>query len=104
MFNEEGMVNKIITAGVIGMIAWVLVNTNDMSRSIAVLDTKVSALESIVSLAAQDRYTSKQAESDKKFIESQISRLEVWTQNLSNRLRDLEDDIRDQNGVNKNVK
>ena len=104
MFNEEGILNKIITTGVIGMIAWVLVNTNDMSRSIAVLDTKVSALEAIVSLGTKDRYTSQQAESDKKFIQAQIDRLEVWTQNLSNRLRELENDVRDRDGAAKNAK
>ena len=104
MFNEEGILNKIITTGVIGMIAWVLVNTNDMSRSIAVLDTKVSALEAIVQLGTKDRYTAQQAESDKRFIQSQIDRLETWTQNLSNRLREVENDIRDQKGADKNAK
>jgi hypothetical protein len=94
MFNEEGIGNKIITAGIIGMIAWVLVNTNDMSRSIAVLDTKMASLEAVVSIAAQDRYTAKQAETDNKHLQNQIDRLETWTQNLSTRLRELEDYVR----------
>lgn len=90
MFEESGWVNRIITAGIIAMIGWTLMTVQDLSVEIAVIQSKFETLENTISLTQQDRYTRSEALSDRALLEQRITRLETWTERLSDRVQELE--------------
>lgn len=75
MFNEEGLLNKIVTAAVIGLLGWLVVTTQQMSVQQAVVATKLEGVESLI-VAMQSTYMTK-AEADLRIgvIERELTRM-----------------------------
>ena len=94
MNKDDNLLSKIISAAVIGLLSWNTYTTQNLSVSVAVLETRVSSLQEIISSSVMDRYTNSQAQSDHALIDQRIKRLEEWNQNLSERIRLLEQEAR----------
>lgn len=94
MNKDDNLISKIISAAVIGLLSWNTYTTQNLSVSVAVLETRVSSLQEIISSSVMDRYTNSQAQSDHALIDQRIKRLEEWNQNLSERIRLLEQEAR----------
>lgn len=94
MNKDDNLLSKIISAAVIGLLSWNTYTTQNLSVSVAVLETRVSSLQEIISSSVMDRYTNSQAQSDHALIDQRIERLEEWNQNLSERIRLLEQEAR----------
>ena len=94
MNKDDNLLSKIISAAVIGLLSWNTYTTHNLSVSVAVLETRVSSLQEIISSSVMDRYTNSQAQSDHALIDQRIKRLEEWNQNLSERIRLLEQEAR----------
>lgn len=65
MFNEEGIVNKLVTAAVIGLLGWNVMTTQRLAIDVAVISEKVDANASgveIVVLQAQIQQLEKRIE------------------------------------------
>ena len=92
--KDDNLLSKIISAAVIGLLSWNTYTTQNLSVSVAVLETRVSSLQEIISSSVMDRYTNSQAQSDHALIDQRIERLEEWNQNLSERIRLLEQEAR----------
>lgn len=93
MFEESGWVNKIITAGIIGMVGWTLLTVNSLDKNMAVMQTKLNTLELVFEKGTADRYTRSEASSDRALLEQRLSRLEEWNQRLSDRINSAETKI-----------
>lgn len=93
---EDSLLNKLISFAVIGLLSWNVWTTQQLSVSVAVLETQVEGIQNSVSSSLLDRYTGTQANSDFSLVEQRLQRLEDWNQNLSERLRVLEQDLRKQ--------
>jgi hypothetical protein len=94
MNKDDNLISKIISAAVIGLLSWNTYTTQNLSVSVAVLETRVSSLQETISNSVIDRYTNSQATSDFALVEQKIKRLEEWNQNLSERIRLLEQESR----------
>jgi len=94
MNKDDNLISKIISAAVIGLLSWNTYTTQNLSVSVAVLETRVSSLQETISSSLMDRYTNSQAQSDHALIDQRIERLEEWNQNLSERIRLLEQEAR----------
>jgi len=92
--KDDNLLSKIISAAVIGLLSWNTYTTQNLSVSVAVLETRVSSLQETISSSLMDRYTNSQAQSDHALIDQRIERLEEWNQNLSERIRLLEQEAR----------
>lgn len=91
---EDSLLNKLISFAVIGLLSWNVWTTQQLSVSVAVLETQVEGIQSSVSSSLLDRYTGTQANSDFSLVEQRLQRLEDWNQSLSERLRVLEQESR----------
>lgn len=91
---EDSLLNKLISFAVIGLLSWNVWTTQQLSVSVAVLETQVDGIQKTVSASLTDRYTGSQANSDFSLVEQRLQRLEDWSQNLSERLRVLEQELR----------
>lgn len=91
---EDSLLNKLISFAVIGLLSWNVWTTQQLSVSVAVLETQVEGIQSSVSSSLLDRYTGSQANSDFSLVEQRLQRLEDWNQSLSERLRVLEQESR----------
>lgn len=91
---EDSLLNKLISFAVIGLLSWNVWTTQQLSVSVAVLETQVEGIQSSVSSSLLDRYTGTQANSDFSLVEQRLQRLEDWNQSLSERLRILEQESR----------
>ena len=83
MFDEEGIINKIVTAAVIGLLGWNVVTTQQLAVQVAVISEKVDTIQ-------QQQVSS----ADIAVIQDQTVRQEQWLNNLSRRLADVENFIR----------
>lgn len=83
MFNEEGIINKIVTAAVVGLLGWNVVTTQQLAVQVAVISEKVDTIQ-------QQQVSS----ADIAVIQDQTARQEQWLNNLSRRLADVENFIR----------
>jgi hypothetical protein len=83
VFNEEGIVNKLVTAAVIGLLGWTVMTTQQLAIDVAVISEKVDT-------SIRQQVSS----SDIAILQDKIVRLENWNQNLSTRLANVEDYIR----------
>ena len=92
---EDTLLSKIESAAMIGLLGWNLMTTQRLSLEVAVISSKLQTLEAFI----PDSYTTKEAISDGKVVEQRIKRLEEWNQNISERLRSLEEAAR--NGTKK---
>lgn len=95
MFEEAGMVNKIITAGIIGMIGWILLSVTGMSTKVAVIETKLEAINNSVVAFGVNNYTQTEATADKAIVDQRLILIEAQTDHLEKRVRDLENELRD---------
>ena len=91
---EDSLLNKLVSFAVIGLLSWNVWTTQQLSVSVAVLETQVDGIQKTVSASLTDRYTGSQANSDFSLVEQRLQRLEDWSQNLSERLRVLEQELR----------
>lgn len=94
MNKDDNLISKIISAAVIGLLSWNTYTTQNLSISVAVLENQVSSLHMTINNSLSDRYTINQAKSDAALVEQRIKRLEDWNQNLSERIKALEQEAR----------
>lgn len=84
MFNEEGILNKLVSTIVVGLLGWNVMTTQQLSVEVAVISQKVETIQQQqVSMA------------DIAVTQDKIIRLETWMNNLSRRLADVENHIRE---------
>ena len=88
-------IERMALAGIGALLAWNVYTTSLLVTDVAVTNVQLSALERSIQAQSIDRYTKSEATSDKAFYDQRLNRLESWSQNLSNRLADLENDVRD---------
>lgn len=86
MFNEEGMLNKLLTVAVVGLLSWNVLTTHRLSVDVAVMKNSLQS-------ATEDRYTQNQANSDFRILEGNLKTLEVEQKRILERLRNLEGKI-----------
>lgn len=79
----EQHISVILQIMVVGLLAWSLKTTQELSSDVSVLKVQVQALQVLVQQAANDRYRAADAEkdvsriySDMKTLETRITRLE----------------------------
>lgn len=84
---EGSIVDKIITAAIIGLLGWNLMTTQRLAVDVAVLNNTIVTVLS-------DRYTGTQATSRANEVDRRLDRLEQWNQNLSSRVANIENDLR----------
>lgn len=87
---KDSLFDKLVSVAIIGLLSWTVYTTNQTQQDLAVLSAEVNGMDTALNLAARDRYTSAQAASDFALIENKIERVETWSQNLSERVRFLE--------------
>jgi hypothetical protein len=84
MFNEDGVLNKLVSTIVVGLLGWNVMTTQQLSVEVAVISQKVETIQQQqVSMA------------DIAVTQDKIIRLENWMNNLSRRLSDVENHIRE---------
>lgn len=84
MFNEDGILNKLVSTIVVGLLGWNVMTTQQLSVEVAVISQKVETIQQQqVSIA------------DIAVTQDKIIRLENWMNNLSRRLADVENHIRE---------
>ena len=93
MVDESNWVNRIITAGIIGMIGWTLFTVNEVSTKVAVLQTELTNIRSQLTATTLERYTRSEAVADRALLEQRISRLEEWNTRLSQRVNKAEESV-----------
>ena len=79
MFNEEGILNKLVTAAVIGLLSWNVMTTKNLSVEVAVLNEKVDNRLS-------DAYSRTEAVGKAREVELMIRTLEARVKALENAL------------------
>lgn len=87
--NELGLNwNTILMVILVGLLSWNLSTTQQLAVDFAVLKQQVVD-------GTADRYTGTQAATDKKILQSQLDSHNTWLQNLSTRLADVEEFLRE---------
>lgn len=79
------MLNGVLTAIMLGLMGWTLLTVHELTN-------KVSIINNTLQLTSQNIYPRAVAEGELKLINQRINRLEQWNQNLSERVRGLEDE------------
>lgn len=91
MFDESGLINKLITAAVVGLLGWNVVSTQKLTVQSAVQNESLSNIKETLAITSLDRYTASQAKADFSLLEQRIKRLEDWNSNQSENIRLLTD-------------
>lgn len=85
---------KIMMAVILACVLWVGNTTYQNSIALAQQVVRIEQLQSKVNRFSVDRYTGTQAASDMALIEQRLASLEQLAQNLSDRLRAVENSAR----------
>ena len=83
LFDEDGIVNKLVTAAVIGLLGWNVITTQSLSVDVAVLQ---SAVERVL----EEQYTNVQATSRTSEVDGRITRLETTVSELEETVERLD--------------
>lgn len=97
MMDDSTLIGKIVTFVMVGILGWLAFTVQQMSIEQAVQGAQVEAIQEAIAATNLDRYTRSEALSDRAVLETRLERVEIWSQNLSNRLADVEDFIRSGN-------
>lgn len=75
MFNEDGLLNKIVTAAIIGLLGWLILTTQDMSIKTAVVAEQVLSMKELI-ISMQSIYITKDAyETRRHMIDAELDRI-----------------------------
>ena len=84
---KEWTMERISLMALVGLLSWNVHTTQSLQTDMAVIKTKVDG-------ALENRYTAVEAIANNERVDERIERLESLNQNLSNRLSDVEEYIR----------
>ena len=93
VFEESGWVNRVITAGIIGMIGWTLLTVTEMAEEVAVMQARFESFETFATAQSLGRYTKSEASADLALLAQRIERLEEWNARLSDRINETEEHV-----------
>lgn len=96
MFDESNLVNKLATVAVVGLLSWNVMSTSQLTTDVAVMKVTIANLETTLINNATSYMTRGEALSNNQFLEQKVERLEQWNQNLSERIRNLEQKLIDE--------
>lgn len=87
--------NSIMLFVITGVMGFVAYTTNQSSIEIAKQGERIIAIERRITERDGEAYTKSQANAQHSLLEQRIERVETWTQNLSDRLRNTEEFLRE---------
>lgn len=95
-------VMRILIACLLAVMGWMAYTVQGLTVSTAVQTEALNSLRDQLIMVGNDRYTSAMAKSDKleylstvSVLTNKVSNLQTWTENLSRRLADVENALRD---------
>ena len=92
LLNENGIVNKVATFAVLGILGWLAITVQQLDKRVAVMGANIDSLELTVRAGTADRYTATQARLEGSQQDSRIERLEREITAIRNKQERLEDD------------
>ena len=83
-----------VLTAVMGYVAY---TTNQSAIDIARQGERIASMEARITTGLNGTFSRQEAEAQHRLSDQRIERVESWTQNLSERLRTLEEFVREQN-------